>query len=123
LIISLRFSILLRRRGEIGLVLKTNKWNKLSFLGLTTQELIEYIKIIAEFCSNHIDAILNCSILLTCLMLYINIPRVIRLLHKDNIEKDEKLESKESLESEESLENKEYLESEEYLEKKESIDK
>ena len=70
---------------------KNNELNpKILFLGLSSEVLLEYLKNIAEFCRNHMDAILNCSILLSCLFIYLNIPKVIKLIYKNNVESEEK---------------------------------
>jgi hypothetical protein len=56
---------------------------------LNKEEIIIFLKIISEFLKNNADTILNMSILLSCLLLYINIPKVISLLCNNKQDKEE----------------------------------
>ena len=46
----------------------------------------------SEFLRNNADTILNISILLSCILLYVNIPKVISLILKDKSDNEERIE-------------------------------
>ena len=59
---------------------------------LNKEEIISFIKIMSEFLRNNADTILNISILLSCILLYVNIPKVISLILKDKSDNEERIE-------------------------------
>jgi hypothetical protein len=61
-------------------------------LPLNKEDIIFFLKILSEFLRNNADLILNLSLILSCILLYINIPKVISMLLVENIDKEEKKE-------------------------------
>ena len=59
---------------------------------LNKEEIIWFLKIMSEFLRNNADTILNLSILLSCVLVYINIPKVISLILGDKPNKEERIE-------------------------------
>ena len=57
---------------------------------LNKEEIISFLKILSEFLRNNADIILNCSILLSCILLYINIPKVISIILTEKPDKEER---------------------------------
>ena len=62
-----------------------------SIITLNKEDIITYLKITSEFLKNNADTILNLSILLSCLLLYINIPKVISILLNNKLNKEEQI--------------------------------
>ena len=76
---------------------RRTKWVKqygpfqsISFLPLNIkrEEILVIIGIISEFINKHIDTILNISILLSCLFLYLNINKVLTIKYQSHKDKD-----------------------------------
>jgi hypothetical protein len=66
----------------------------LSICGINTlnkEDIIIYLKLLSEFLKNNADTILNLSILLSCILLYINIPKVITLILNNKWNKEEQI--------------------------------
>jgi len=57
---------------------------------LNKEEIISFLKILSEYLKNNADIILNCSILLSCILLYINIPKVISIILTEKPDKEER---------------------------------
>jgi len=60
-------------------------------MSLNKEDIMYIFKIISEFLKNNGDIILNLSIFLSFILLYINIPKVISLIMKDKLDKEEKI--------------------------------
>jgi len=67
------------------------KYVKISVLGITSDDYLHWVKIILNYLSDHMDLVLNGSILLSCLMLYFNIPKVINIIFKDKVDQEEEI--------------------------------
>jgi len=63
-----------------------------AFVGLTTSNIKDIVLKIIEFMGNNIDSILNISLLISCVILYINIPKVITILMEKKENKKKKIE-------------------------------
>jgi len=66
-----------------------NYLNIWGFAGLSNNSIKDFVLNIIEFMSNNIDTILNISLLISCIILYINIPKAITifLVKKEKKEK------------------------------------
>jgi hypothetical protein len=61
-------------------------------VSLNKEDIIILFKIMSEFLKNNADTILNLSIILSCILLYINIPKLISTILINKLKKEEKLE-------------------------------
>ena len=94
LIVSFCSSILLGRPRKKRVNLNSLKEKTLSVSGvalLNNEDIILYLKIISALFKNNADIILNISILLSCILLYINIPKVISIIMKNKIDEEERI--------------------------------
>ena len=94
LIVSIRCCIFLGRPRKRGIdFLNRNRNIKALFIfgiiPLNKEDVISFLKIMSEFLKNNADIILNISILLSCIILYINIPKVISIVLTDKENKEE----------------------------------
>ena len=58
---------------------------------LNKEDIIIFLRIISEFLKNNADIILNISIILSCILLYINIPKVISIIMMNELDKEERI--------------------------------
>jgi hypothetical protein len=61
----------------------------LNVLCLSKEDFLFLMKELSDFFRNNADNILNASIILSCILLYINIPKVLSILFNDKLEKKE----------------------------------
>jgi hypothetical protein len=70
-----------------------NKYSNIfAFVGISNYSLKDFFLFFFEFIGNNIDAILNISLLVSSIILYINIPKVITIFMEKKENKEIKIE-------------------------------